>query len=421
MYSVGGWLNLLAPGRLRAVQEGVSRNVLMLGLTSLLTDISSEMVVSVLPIYLVAFLRLTPVQFGLIDGLYHGVAALTQLASGIVSDRWQRQKEVAAIGYASSAFSRLGLLMTTAWTGIAGILVVDRLGKGLRTAPRDALISLSAPSDRLGTAFGVHRAMDAMGAMLGPVLAFVLLTFVPRAFDVVFVTSFLVSLIGLAVLLLFVENRPIERHTHDTTSGYSSRAVSELMANRGFRHLAFCALILGLMTMSDAFVYLALQRQMHFAVGSFPLLYVLTSLGYLVLAVPAGLLADRIGGFRVFAGGYAVLVVLYAVLLVAPATAAILLVSVLLLSAYYAATEGVLMALAGGMVPDTFRTTGLAVLTTATAVARLGGSLIFGLAWFRLGLKPAVSMFLVGLVIAVSLAVATRPRAEPSQAPTLGR
>jgi MFS family permease len=99
---------------------------------------------------------------------------------------------------------------------------------------------------------------------------------------------------------------------------------------------------------------------------------VLTSLGYLMLAIPAGLLAYRIGRFRVFAGGYAVLVVLYAVLLLAPATAAILLVSVLLLSAYYAATEGVLMALAGGMVPDTFRTTGLAVLTTATAVARLG-------------------------------------------------
>jgi predicted neutral ceramidase superfamily lipid hydrolase len=116
VYSVGGWLNLLAPGRLRAVQEGVSRNVLMLGLTSLFTDISSQMVVSVLPIYLVAFLRLTPVQFGLIDGLYHGVAAVMQLASGIVSDRWQRQKEVAAIGYASSALSRLGLLMTAAWT-----------------------------------------------------------------------------------------------------------------------------------------------------------------------------------------------------------------------------------------------------------------------------------------------------------------
>jgi MFS family permease len=191
------------------------------------------------------------------------------------------------------------------------------------------------------------------------------------------------------------------------------------MGNRRFRHLAFCALILGLMTMSDAFVYLVLQRQMNFAVGSFPLLYVLTSLGYLMLAIPAGLLADRIGRFRVFAGGYAALVVLYAVLILAPATLPTLFVSLLLLSLYYAATEGVLMALAGVVVPDTFRTTGFAVLTTATAVARLGASLIFGLAWFRLGLKPAVSMFLLGLLIAVGLAVVTVPRAP--QAPTLGR
>ncbi len=207
MYNIGGWLNLLSPRGLRGVQAGVSRNVLLLGLTSLFTDISSEMVVSVLPIYLVTFLRLSPVQFGLIDGLYQGVAALVQLASGIVADRWRRHKEVAWVGYAGSAVSRLGLLATTAWTGIAGMLVVDRLGKGLRTAPRDALISLSVPREKLGTAFGIHRAMDAMGAMLGPILAFVILTALPGAFDVVFVTSFLVALIGLAVLGLFVENR----------------------------------------------------------------------------------------------------------------------------------------------------------------------------------------------------------------------
>ena len=148
MYNIGGWLNLLSPRGLRGVQAGVSRNVLMLGLTSLFTDISSEMVVSVLPIYLVTFLRLSPVQFGLIDGLYQGVAALVQLAGGVIADRWRRHKEVAWVGYAGSAVSRLGLLATTAWTGIAGFLVIDRLGKGLRTAPRDALISLSVPKER---------------------------------------------------------------------------------------------------------------------------------------------------------------------------------------------------------------------------------------------------------------------------------
>lgn len=412
MYSVGGWLNLFSPREMRA---GVSRTVLLLGLTSLFTDISSEMVVSILPIYLVAFLRLTPVQFGLIDGLYQGVAAVVQLASGLAADRWQRQKEVAAVGYGASALSRLGLLLTTAWSGIAWILVVDRLGKGLRTAPRDALISLSAPRDRLGTAFGVHRAMDATGAMLGPILAFVLLTMMPGAFDVVFVASFSIALIGLAVLLLFVENASGNAAADPSAARPSLLATVALLRNAEFRHLAFCALILSLMTISDAFIYLVLQRQLNFAAGAFPLLYVLTSLGFLILAVPAGRLADRVGRFPVFAAGYGTLVVLYAVLILIPPTMAVLFVSVALLSAYYAATEGVLMALGSAVLPPTLRTTGLAILSTLTAVSRFFASLIFGLAWMQLGLKPAVAIFLAGQIAAIVLSLVTLPRAEPDR------
>jgi MFS family permease len=417
MYQIGGWLNLLSPGGVRGVQAGISRNVLLLGLTSLFTDISSEMVVSILPIYLVTFLRLSPVQFGLIDGLYQGVAALVQLASGVVADRSRRYKEVAWVGYAGSAISRLGLLATTAWTGIAGVLVIDRLGKGLRTAPRDALISLSVPKERLGTAFGVHRAMDAMGAMLGPILAFVILTALPGAFDVVFVTSFLVALIGVAVLSLFVENRSSENrsteHDHKAmTVGATAGAVWELMGTPDFRHLVMCTLVLSVMTISDAFVYLILQRQLNFAAGSFPLLYVLTSLGFLVLAIPAGRIADRVGRFQVFVGGYGVLILLYALLIWAPPSMAMLVVVVLLLSAYYAATEGVLMALGSAVLPEAVRTTGLAVLTTATALARLGASLVFGMVWMRFGITLALSIFLVGLAIAIALARVALPRAE---------
>lgn len=415
MYSIGGWLNLLSPRGLRGVQAGVSRNVLLLGLTSLFTDISSEMVVSVLPIYLVTFLRLSPVQFGLIDGLYQGVAALVQLASGVIADRWSRYKEVAWAGYAGSAVSRLGLLMTTAWTGIAGVLILDRLGKGIRTAPRDALISLSVPKEKLGTAFGVHRAMDAMGAMLGPILAFVILSALPGAFDVVFVTSFLVALIGVAVLALFVENRSSLR-VSSIEAKAAHATVWQLLGTREFRHLFLCTLVLSVMTMSDAFVYLVLQRQLNFAAGSFPLLYVLTSLGFLVLAIPAGRLADRVGRFNVFVGGYGVLIFLYALLIWAPPSMGVLVVVVLLLSAYYSATEGVLMALGSAVLPESVRTTGLAVLTTATALARLASSVVFGAVWMRYGVKPAVAVFMVGLALAIVIAIVTWPREERAHA-----
>src|SRR5262245_8714683 len=162
----------------------VSRNVLLLGLTSLLTDVSAEMVTTVLPIYLVFELGASPLAFGMIDGLYQGAGALTRLVSGVYADRWRRYKEIAGLGYGISAACKAGLLgIGTGSGGVAVIVLAARLGKGIRTAPRDALISLSSAKDKLGTAFGVHRAMDTAGAMVGPLVAFGVLFIAPRAFD----------------------------------------------------------------------------------------------------------------------------------------------------------------------------------------------------------------------------------------------
>jgi MFS family permease len=254
-----------------------------------------------------------------------------------------------------------------------------------------------------------------MGAMLGPILAFVILSALPGAFDVVFVTSFLVALIGVAVLALFVENRSSSRGA-SVEAKAPHATVWQLLGTREFRHLFLCTLVLSVMTMSDAFVYLVLQRQLNFAAGSFPLLYVLTSLGFLVLAIPAGRLADRVGRFRVFVGGYGVLIFLYALLIWAPPSMGVLVVVVLLLSAYYAATEGVLMALGSAVLPESVRTTGLAVLTTATALARLASSVVFGAVWMRYGVKPAVAVFMIGLALAIVIALLTWPRAERAHA-----
>src|SRR5919199_636394 len=216
MYQIGSLGDLLRlRGRARAVRPrgtGISRNVLFLGLTSLFTDISSEMVSTILPLYLVFYLRLTPVRFGVVDGLYQGVASFVYVAGGLAADRWRRHKEVAAAGYALSAACKLGLLAAGgAWVAIATAVVLDRAGKGVRTAPRDALISLSSAPAALASAFGVHRALDTAGAMLGPLVAFGLLAVAPNAFDAVFVASFCAALVGLAVLTLFVEPRPLGR------------------------------------------------------------------------------------------------------------------------------------------------------------------------------------------------------------------
>ena len=212
MYQVEGTAELLKRRRWllrRGVRSRrVSRNVVLLGLTSMFTDISSEMVATILPLYLVFGLGLSPLQFGVADGLYQGVTAFVRLGGGFVADRWRRYKEVAVFGYALSAVCKLGLVAVgSAWTALTAVLVLDRSGKGIRTAPRDAMISLSSEREDLGTAFGVHRALDTAGAMLGPLVAFGLLALVPRAFDAVFVVSFCVAMIGLGLLVLFVKNR----------------------------------------------------------------------------------------------------------------------------------------------------------------------------------------------------------------------
>ena len=194
-----------APSRRRIA---VSRTVILLGLVSLFTDLSQEMVTAVLPLYLTYQVRLSPLQFGFIDGMYQGATALVRLLGGLLADRKERHKEVAAAGYGASALCKLGLVAVGgAWLGTTAVLLVDRLGKGIRTAPRDALISLDSERAGLGRSFGVHRALDTVGAMLGPLAAFVLLAQLPGQYNTVFLVSFSIALIGLGILVLFVENR----------------------------------------------------------------------------------------------------------------------------------------------------------------------------------------------------------------------
>src|SRR3954447_10515904 len=227
MYQVEASKALLKP-RLwagRANRLRVPRNVVMLGLVSLLTDVSSEMVATVLPLYLVFSLGASPLVFGAIDGAYRGAAALVQVASGFVSDRWRRPKEGAGLGYGLSAVGKVALVAAgNTIGGIGAIVAVDRVGKGIRTAPRDALISLSSSKAGLATAFGVHRAMDSAGAMLGPLIAFGILLAAPARFDAVFVVSTLFAVLGLAVRALAGQGKP-QRAPRDSAAPSLRAAV----------------------------------------------------------------------------------------------------------------------------------------------------------------------------------------------------
>ena len=379
----------------------VSRNVLLIGLVSFFTDISSEMVATILPLFLIYSVGLTPFAFGVIDGIYQGGTAVARLAGGFVADRTRRHKEVAAAGYAISAVSRLALLATGTWAAVAAVIAVDRAGKGLRTAPRDALISLSSRPESLGQSFGVHRALDTAGAMLGPLVAFALLALMVDPFEAVFVLSFLFGVVGLAILLLFVRNRPV---AGPGAPRLTLRKAGAILKVRPFRSLVGVGTLLGLVTVSDGFMYLALEQRDVIPISAFPLLYVGTALTYMVLAVPVGRLADTIGRRRVFLAGYVLLLGAYGLLLVDLPGALTVTLVLLLFGAYYAATDGVLPALASTTIAPAARATGLAVLATGTGAARLVASLAVGAVWTWAGLQTAFVLFAGMLAVALVLA-----------------
>ncbi|MEU0533801.1 MFS transporter [Amycolatopsis tolypomycina] len=383
----------------------VSANVVALGMVSLVTDVSSEMVTAVLPLYLVLGLGLNPLQFGLLDGLYTGATAVVRVLGGHLADRWRRLKAVAGFGYGLSAVCKLGLVAAGSSVAAIGlVLAADRTGKGLRTGPRDALISLSSEPATLGRSFGVHRAMDTVGAFLGPLVAMAVLALSLGSYDSVFVTSFCIAAIAVLLLALFVRDRPgnVDR------AAVSARAALGLLKQQDFRRLTLWAALLGLVTVGDSFVYLVLQRRWEIAATYFPLLPLGTAGVYLLLAVPLGKLADRVGRWPVFLGGHVALC-LALVLLCGPVYAVLPVVALALHGVFYAATDGVLMAAAGPIVPAGLRATGLAVVQTGQAVARMLSSVLFGLAWTLWDLQPAVLVAAACLAVVALAAAFAKP------------
>ncbi|QUF06601.1 MFS transporter [Actinosynnema pretiosum subsp. pretiosum] len=381
------------------VKGRVPGTVFALGAVSLLTDVSAEMVTAFLPAYLLFTLQMSYAQFGVLDGLYTGATAVLRLVGGHLSDKTQRHKAVAVFGYGLSAVTKLVFPAVGASAfGIGATMAADRAGKGMRTAPRDALISLSTPPDRLGAAFGLHRTMDTAGALLGPLVTFLLMTNIGIVAGPVFAVSACFAFVGVIVLVAFVREH---RAAKPAGPSPSFRAGVGLLRDARYRRVAVGAGLLGLATLSDAFVFILVQKATGIPQGLLPLLPLGTALVFLVAATPMGRLSDRVGSWNVFLGGHVLLLVVYLLLLVPGSGYVGAGVALVLHGLFYACSDGVLSARVSPLVPESLRASGLAVVQTGQALTRTVSSVGFGVLLQFAVFGVAVWTAIVALVVGV--------------------
>lgn len=401
----GGKKDHVAPGSAAArTAFRLSPVIIWLGIVSMVTDISSESVAAVLPLYVTGFLGLSTIAFGVIDGINQGASAIVRIGAGWASDRSGHPKRVAVAGYGLSMLARIGFLFAGGFWAVAGIVTGDRIGKGIRTAPRDAMISAAAQPDYLARSFGMHRMLDNIGAAVGPLLAFLILMLIPNGFTTVFVVSLAFSVIGVAVLILMVPGRSRNAPPPAAAAAPFFRRPQlkwSHLKHRGLARLMLTAGLLGVLTIGDGFIYLLLQSRESFAVQWFPLLYVGTNVAFLLFAIPLGRLADRIGRVKVFLAGHIALLLCYLLAGLPAGGITATLGCLLLLGLFYAATDGVLAALVSRLATPGSLGTALGTAQTIVALSRMASAAGFGVLWYALGAETAVMAVAVLLAIAL--------------------
>jgi MFS family permease len=355
------------------------------------------MVYPILPLFLSLKLGVSPVVIGLIEGIAESIASLLKVFSGYVSDRVGRRKPLAIIGYASSTVGKLFLFFARAWGHVLTGRIIDRLGKGIRTAPRDALIADSARPERKGQAFGLHRALDTVGAVVGVSLAYYFFITVKGNYTSVFLYSLIPAVLGVALLFIVREGTKIVR-----------TAAPPRLSFRGlpFRLKAFLVIvfIFALGNSSNLFLLLRASK-LGVNPATVILLYLAYNLVYLVFAYPAGRLSDRIGRKTLLVAGY----LFYGLVYIGFA----LVKSPMYLwglfgvyGVYIGLTEGVEKALVADIAPENLRATMIGLHATLVGIGLLPASLLAGVLWNLFGAQaPFFFGGGLGIVAAVCLAI----------------
>jgi MFS family permease len=406
----------------KLLAEKVHRNVWIVSLTSFLTDVSSEMIVNTLPLFLKNVLGVKTAVIGLIEGVAESTASLLKVFSGWLSDRLRLRKWLAVAGYAISTLSKPIFYFAGSWPAVAGARWADRVGKGVRTAPRDALVADSVSATRRGFVFGLNRAADTAGAFLGLIIAWLAIwllqggaaTLLARTFRWLVLLSLIPAVIAVLVLALGARDVPIVGNGTRPHFGFRS-------LGRSFSRLLIIVAIFELGNSADAFLVLRAQERGLSVAGIFAMLIAFNFV-YALIAVPAGRLSDRLGRKRIIAAGWAVYGTVYLGMALARSVPAVVLLYVLY-GAYYGLAYGTTKALVADIVAPAVRGTAFGTYNAVLGIMDFPASLIAGLLWNGLGSWPgfgpaAPFFFGAGMaLLALVLFLRWRPeRAEPAVA-----
>lgn len=361
---------------------GVPRTVVTLGIVSLLTDISSEMLVPVIPLFLQDVLRAPKTYIGLIEGIAESTASLLRVIAGWISDRTGRPKALAVGGYGVSAAAKPFFALAAIWQHVLLIRFLDRLGKGLRSAPRDVIIAEATDQSTRGRAFGLHRAMDTIGAVLGPLIVFLLLLpqflsgrlSLPReTYQLIFFVAAVPAILGVLVLTIFVPERPRSAELKPLPK------ITLGAFDRKFKFFLLAIVVFGLGNSSDAFLVLR-ARDLGLGVAEVLLIFVFFNAVGAALAMPSGIASDTLGRKPVIVVGLLIFAAVYAGFAVAESRLAVWGLF-MVYGLYYALTEGVMRAYAADLAPTQLRGTALGAYWTFNGLAILPASVIAGLLW----------------------------------------
>ncbi len=365
----------------------ISRTVLLLSLVSLFTDIASEMLYPVIPIYL-SSLHYTAMYIGILEGIAEFIAGISKGYFGIWSDKVQQRLPFVRTGYILSALSKpLMIVFSNAWW-ILLTRVMDRLGKGIRTASRDAILSCEATPETKGRVFGFHRAMDTLGAAIGPLIALGFLYVFPEQYHWLFVFTIIPGAISV-VLLFILKEKKTDKHSTDKISFFSFFNYAK-NSSRAYKLLLTGFLMFALFNSSDMFLLLKLKEQ-HYDDIFVITMYIIYNLSYALMSYPAGILADRLGINRIYMVGMGLFAGVYFVMAWGVSDTFLWLIF-FVYGFYAAATEGIGKAWISNIVPKTEVASAIGTYHSLQSIASIVASTLTGIIWVKWGASVAFSI-----------------------------